>query len=123
VLVPSRLGAKRRELIRWGPNEVYDPNVRFKQAIETLTRILVAAPQPAEGADAASGGNQDPGGVEASDTGHARAPAPPVAEAGKEEGRPMDEGGEDPRARQVGNGVDRPRPGRGPARQLKLDLE
>ncbi|MFZ0788721.1 MAG: UvrD-helicase domain-containing protein, partial [Chromatiaceae bacterium] len=41
VLVPSRLGAKRRELIRWGANEAYDLNPYLEEAVDTLTRTLL----------------------------------------------------------------------------------
>jgi hypothetical protein len=55
VLVPARLGAKRRELIRWGANEVYDPNVRMDEAIDALTRLLLMTPARTESAPSEGG--------------------------------------------------------------------
>lgn len=122
VLVPSRLGAKRRDLIQWGPNEVYDPNVHFEQAIETLTRILLAPPPPAAGSDSPPSGDQDRNAPEALGTGQPM--APPVRRALEEDGGATDPGSEDPGTRGViGVAPDRSRRDSGSARQLKLDLD
>jgi hypothetical protein len=125
VLVPSRLGAKRQELIRWGVNETYDLNPHLEEAVDTLTRTLLVTPSRPEEPQSGSG-EAECGGVEEDPS--ATAPLPPLPLAGEPQGSVEAQEGASPSGR-AGPGDNEPperaRPESASAanRQLKLDLE
>ncbi len=48
LLVPARLAPKRREIVRWGQGESYDPNPRLEKVIDRLVGFLVSLSQEQE---------------------------------------------------------------------------
>jgi hypothetical protein len=80
VLVPARLGAKRRDLIRWGANEVYDPNPYMEDAVDTLTRTLLVTQSRPEGPQSGSGEAEGRGVEEAASATAPQSPAPLAGE-------------------------------------------